>query len=197
MASIEEIQSKVVEPMRALYRVPFGIEEPERALVEYTKALKAIPGQLLEGAWDRVVATHKRRDWPTISELIMASGYAGAVKANAEIPAAKAATMHPSRVNGSGEMQGYAFYESHLRNDSQWEQFLDAIHPSAEHNFFVQAEKAGDGLDVPSDFRREYINTNYGEALKARFGQRVPITVNPSRKYRALPVSIGAKNDLY
>ena len=197
MASVEEIQSKVVEPMRALFRVPFGIEDPEKALLEYVRALKNMPGHLLDGAWDRVIATHKRRDWPTISELISASGHASAVKANAEIPAEKAATLHPSRVNPSGEMNGYAFYESHLRKDGQWDKFLDGVHPSAEHNFFVQSEASGDGLDVPNDFRREYINTHFGEALKARFGQRVPINVNPTRKYRALPISVGAKNDLY
>lgn len=195
MASVEEIQVKIVEPMRALYRVPFGIEDPEKALVEYTKALKNIPGQLLEGAWDRVVATHKRRDWPTISELIMASGYAGSVKAAAAIPADKAAMLHPSRVNPSGEMNGYAFYESHLCKDKEWEKFLDTLHPTAEHNYFVQVEESGGGLDVPNDFRREYMTTRFGEALKARFGRVVPITVNKSRKYRALPVSVGAKND--
>ena len=87
MASVEEIQVKIVEPLRALYRVPIGIEDPEKALVEYTKASKNIPGHLLDGAWERVVATHKRRDWPTISELIMASGHAGSVKATAAMSA--------------------------------------------------------------------------------------------------------------
>lgn len=193
MASTDEIQAKIIEPMRALYRVPFGIEDPERALVEYTKALKSVPGHLLDGAWERVVATHKKRDWPTISELLMATGHTEAAKVRAEIPADRAVTMHPSRVNPPPELRLVSLLESGLRRFPEWEKFMDTVHPTAEHNFFVQAEKTNSGFEVPNEFRREYITNNYGEAMKAHFGTHVFVSVNSQRKYRELPVNIGAQ----
>jgi hypothetical protein len=193
MASVEEIQAKIVEPMRALFRVPFGIEDPERALLEYVRALKNVPGHLLEGAWERVVATAKKRDWPTISEILLATGYVSEAKARADIPADKLGGLHPARVNPDPAMHAYAFYESSLRKDAIWNQFLDAIHPTAEHNFFVQVEQRGNGIEVPNEFRREHIVTNYGEAMKKFFGVVVPVHANPDIKFRALPVTAGAR----
>jgi hypothetical protein len=195
MASVEEIQAKIIEPMRALFRVPFGIEDPERALLEYVRALKNVPGHLLEGAWERVVSTAKKRDWPTISEILLATGYVSDAKARADIPADKLGGLHASRVNPDPAMHAYAFYESSLRKDAIWSKFLDSIHPTAEHNFFVQVEQRGDGIEVPNKFRQEHIVTNYGEAMKQFFGVVVPVRVNPDIKYRALPVSTEASRN--
>jgi hypothetical protein len=70
MSSSEEVQSIILEPMRALYRVPFGIEDPERALVEYARVLRNHSTANLQAGWNAIVLSHKRRDWPSIYEFI-------------------------------------------------------------------------------------------------------------------------------
>lgn len=192
MASTEEIQKYIIEPMRALYRVPFGIEDPERALVEYTKALKSIPGNSLEGGWSRIIATHKKRDWPTISELITEIGRAEAVVVALKSNPEDAGKVHAARVNPAPELRGAMLLDAAIRQFPEWEAFLEKIHPTIEHNFFVQAEKTTNGIEVPNDFRREYIVTNYSEAMKSHFGKAVVVSVNKQRHFKQLPASYGA-----
>lgn len=69
MASTTEISLVILEPMRALYRAPFGIESVEDSLAEYAKVLKRWTIDELEIGWSYAVAKHKRRDWPSIYEL--------------------------------------------------------------------------------------------------------------------------------
>lgn len=192
MASTDEIHAKIVGPMRALFRVPFGIDDPERALVEYTKALKSASGDAMAQAWDRLVATHKRRDWPTISEIISAIDHTESLSAPKRNSAESPGSVHPARINTPPEMRGVQLMDSSLRSKPEWNSFLETIHPTIEHNFFVQAERVGDGIEVPNDFRREYIVNNYSEAMKAHFKKGVHVSVNKSRKYRELP-NLGAR----
>ena len=70
MASLDEINSEILEPMRALFRVPFGIEDPERALVEYAHVLRHHTPAILKAGWAEMVLKHKRRDWPSIFEFM-------------------------------------------------------------------------------------------------------------------------------
>jgi hypothetical protein len=69
MASTAEISAVILEPMRALYRTPHGVESVEDALGEYAKVLKRWTIDELELGWEFAVAKHKRRDWPSIYEL--------------------------------------------------------------------------------------------------------------------------------
>ena len=70
MASRDEIETEILQPMRSLFRVPFGIEDPERALVEYANVLRRHSVSMLKTGWARMVETYRRRDWPSIYEFI-------------------------------------------------------------------------------------------------------------------------------
>lgn len=69
MATVEQVEMEVLEPMKSLYRVPHGIDDPARALVEYVKVLTRFGQAELSEGWQRIIATHKRRDWPTIWDI--------------------------------------------------------------------------------------------------------------------------------
>jgi hypothetical protein len=187
MASTDEIKAIIIEPMRALYRVPFGIEDPERALVEYARALKNIPGHLLAPGWEKIIATHKDRSWPTIAEMIKACGNASADQSRASVAPEDAIRLHEARVNPPAELRGALLYESALRNHPGWPAMLDLIHPTAEHNFFVRTELVNGTLEVPNEFHRDWIVSKYGEAIKAHLGKAIHVKVNKARKYRDLP----------
>lgn len=184
MASVEELTQKLLNPMQALYRVPYGIQDHERALSEYARALIGLPGHLLDAAWSRLVASHKRRDWPSVSEILEA---AGSVTPRAEPAVGVGDGVHESRMSHASSLRDFPFVSSPLRSDPRWGQFLDRIHLSAEHAWFAQAEPVGDGIEVPNAFRREQIISRFGEALSAHFGQMVPVNVNPARTYANLP----------
>lgn len=69
MATTAEISAVILEPMRALFRTPYGIESVEDALGEYAKILKRWTIDELELGWHYAIAKHTRRDWPSIYEL--------------------------------------------------------------------------------------------------------------------------------
>ena len=55
MASTEQVRDEILEPMRALFRVPFGIEDPERALLEYARTLRRYSVETLKAGWSRII----------------------------------------------------------------------------------------------------------------------------------------------
>ena len=69
MATVSEISETILEPMRAMYRMPRGIEDADKALSEYAKALKRWTIDELESGFNRIKDNYKRRDWPSIWEL--------------------------------------------------------------------------------------------------------------------------------
>lgn len=69
MASVEEVETEILNPMRALYRVPHGVEDPTAALVEYAKVLCRFEYFELVRAWQHLTIHHKRRDWPSIPDI--------------------------------------------------------------------------------------------------------------------------------
>ena len=70
MASTDEVDTEILQPMRSLFRVPFGIEAPERALIEYANVLRRHSVMMLRTGWARMLETYRRRDWPSIYEFI-------------------------------------------------------------------------------------------------------------------------------
>lgn len=70
MASTEQVKTEILEPMRALFRVPFGIEDPERGLLEYGRVLRRYSPETLKAGWSRIIEKYKRRDWPSVFEFV-------------------------------------------------------------------------------------------------------------------------------
>jgi len=57
--------------MSALYRVPFGVEEPDKAIEQYASVLAHYSAPTLDEGWKRVLASYKKRDWPSIPEIVI------------------------------------------------------------------------------------------------------------------------------
>lgn len=183
MASIEEVQAAVLEPMRSLFRVPFGIEDPEAALAQYAKTLTRFSGDSLRAGWERVVELHKKRDWPPIADLLDAVRAAEAsIAVRAGFGRADASGdpsfMHEARIHPTPEMRLFLFRKADvLRKNPTWESFLDSIHPTAEHCFFSQATMGAvanniTGLTV---FEAQYVRQTWGDRLKEAFGAPVRV----------------------
>lgn len=68
-ASYETIQSNILEPMQALYRTPFGMEDKGKALAQYAKHLSDFDAVDLANGWTRLVDDYKAKSWPAIGEI--------------------------------------------------------------------------------------------------------------------------------
>ena len=73
---------------------------------------------------------------------------------------------------------------SHLRSNQNWQRFLNGIHPTAEHSFFVdckmgQYEHELEGL---SSFARDYIQDHWANEMYEVFGRTVVLKVAPRKQ---------------
>lgn len=69
MATPDEVDRYVLQPMQALYRMPYRMEDPEAALAQYGRALTGFKADVLASAWVLLRDRYKKRDWPAISEI--------------------------------------------------------------------------------------------------------------------------------
>jgi hypothetical protein len=180
MATTEQIQTEVLEPMRSLFRVPFGIESPEEALGQYAKALTRFSVETLRAGWGRLVETHRKRDWPSIADMLeslRAIEPSNVVRADFKRQqAGEDEGLHEARIVKSPEMNGFLFRKADaLRKNANWVNFLDSIHPTAEHCFFSHASMGAYATELTglTEFECIYIRQNWGERLAKIFGGHV------------------------
>lgn len=95
---------------------------------------------------------------------------------------AVANTIHPRRLNPSEDMKGFVFKSAvGLRKNPTWSSFLDLLHPTHEHCFFVNAEMTQYAHTIKglSRFEAEYIREKWGDALTAWFKRGVVLGFGP------------------
>lgn len=160
MASTEEIQGEILEPMRALFRVPFGIEDPERGLTEYARVLRRHDVATLREGWERIINQHKRRDWPSIYEFIEV--FDGIAKERKRIADA---TEQANRIPDPHEEFCTKVLAFVKRNRATFEAFRDAG-VRAVHNEFA--------LSFDSAAKAKEMEEIYGEEIEAAVGKHVP-----------------------
>lgn len=169
-----------------VYGQPYGSDKDglRQLAAEWLSALADIPPGLFAQAITDWIATEKK--WPRPSDIRDKSAHkVGA----AAFKTASGAKVHTGRLQPVGQMLNYPYMRSKLRSDKRWADFLDSIHPTLEHNFFVEAMFAGSALTicVPFEFRRDQIVSKLGDAMFRHFGRSVVVKVDAAQPYDKIP----------
>ncbi len=184
---IEDV-AKGLYRLGVVYGQPFGSDKDglRQLASEWLTALTDIPPAMFAQAITDWIATEKK--WPRPSDIRDKSAHK--VEA-AAVRAGSGAKAHQRRLQPVGQMLNYPYMRSKLRANKLWADFLDSLHPTVEHNFFVEALFAGStfSISVPFEFRREYIVANCAEAIFRHFGRPITIRVDASQPYDKIPQS--------
>lgn len=175
MASSDEVQVEIIEPMRALFRVPFGIEDPERALTEYVRSLRRYSAAVLKAGWARMIEKYKRRDWPAIRDFVDQFDALQAEAAQLKAAAASADSTPDPWVSFCAKVLAFV-----KRDRRTFETFRDAGIRAIEGEFTLAFDTAAEAERITEEFGREL------DALVG-FHVRVegPPPPSPTRKWTA------------
>jgi len=185
--SLEDV-AKGLYRLGVVYGQPYGSDKDglRQLAAEWLSALADIPPGLFAQAITDWIATEKK--WPRPSDIRDKSAHkVGA----AAVKAASGARVHERRLQPVGQMLSYPYMRSKLRADKRWADFLDSIHPTLEHNFFVEAMFAGNvtTISVPFEFRKDYILSKLGDAMFRHFGRTISVRADASQPYDQTPRS--------
>lgn len=70
MATSFEVEAEFLSKMKALYRVPYGVQDTDASLAEYAGELSEYPANALREGWIRLKRSYKKRDWPALGEIL-------------------------------------------------------------------------------------------------------------------------------
>jgi len=172
--------------LASVFGQPFGTDTAglRQMAAEWHKALSDLPPLHFDRAVSDWIATESK--WPRPADL---RGKASHRAGEAAAKVSRERKVHERRINPSPGMLTATILRSKLRLHDDWDAFLDAIHPVAEHNYFVQAILRGRSeLLVPNLHRADYIREHFGAALASHFGTFVTVTVDLAQTYDQLPV---------
>lgn len=164
----------------AVYGEPWGRNAllAKQMAAEWEAALNDLPSVTITHA----VSTWLRREskWPRPADIRRIADDVVETRVSA---VADAKGIHPRRINPSDLMKAFVFRRSPLRANKTWAAFLDSIHPTAEHCFFVEPEMGqyAHELHNATSFEAQYIREHWGEKLSAAFGQPI-LFVRPWRQ---------------
>lgn len=173
MANHDQVRTEILDPMRSLFRVPFGVVDPENGLTQYSIVLSRYSSATLADGWKIIIASYKRRDWPTISDLVeaMDSVERDIRRANED---REAADQKPDPWDAF-RAKALSFVK---RDKRTFEKFRDAGVRVMDREF---------ALAFDSEVEANGISDIYGDALNAFIGFAVelqgPPAVSPSRKW--------------
>lgn len=171
-----------------VYGQPFGSDKDglRQLVAEWHAALADIPPAMFAQAITDWIATEKK--WPRPSDI---REKAAPKVAAAATRAGSASKVHERRLQPVGQMINYPYMRSKLRANKQWADFLDIIHPTAEHNYFVEAMFARNSyeISVPMDWRKDYIVSKLGDQMFKHFGRSITVRVDASQPYDRIPHS--------
>lgn len=169
-----------------VYGQPFGSDKDglRQLAAEWLTALTDIPPTMFAQAITDWIATEKK--WPRPSDIRDKSAHKVSAAA---VRVGSGGKVHERRLQPVGQMLNYPYMRSKLRANKQWADFLDGIHPTLEHNFFVEAMFAGNSfsLSVPFEFRKDYMLSKLGDAMFRHFGRPIAIKVDASLPYDKIP----------
>ena len=71
MAEPQEIEAEILGPMKALYAKPYGCDDPDKALAEYSRFLTEYTPDQLRRGYEYLVRHRAPKDkyWPNIAEI--------------------------------------------------------------------------------------------------------------------------------
>lgn len=171
-----------------VYGQPYGSDKDglRQLAAEWLSALADIPPGLFAQAITDWIATEKK--WPRPSDIRDKSAFkvgAAAAKAGSGIK------VHERRLQPVGQMLNFPYMRSKLRANKLWADYLDSVHPSIEHNFFVEAVFAGSSfsISVPFEFRKDFILSKFGDQMFKHFGRPIAVKVDALQPYDKIPQS--------
>jgi hypothetical protein len=179
---------------KGLYRLgvvfgqPYGSDRDalRQLAVEWLAALSDMPPKMFEQGISDWIATEKK--WPRPTDL---RDKAGPKMGAAIFKAASKANVNKARIQPTGAMRNYPFMRSKLRANDQWDAFLDTLHPTEEHNYFVEAVfgRSSRSIKVINEFRENYIREKFAERMLKHFGDHVTVSTSLSEDYDRIPHS--------
>jgi len=172
--------------LNTVYGQPFGTDKDGLRLLanEWLTALAEIPPAMFASAITDWIATEKK--WPRPSDIRDKSAFKVGVAA---IRTGTGAGVHERRLQPVDGMLNYPYMRSKIRANKRWADFLDSVHPTVEHNYFVEATFGEHSavLEVPNEHRKEFILAKYSERFAKHFGKPVAVRVNKFREYDRIP----------
>ena len=182
---LEDI-AKGLYRLGVVYGQPFGSDKDglRQLATEWLSALADVPPQLFAQAITDWIATERK--WPRPLDIRDKSAHK---VGTAAFKVGAGAKVHKSRLQPADLMLNYPYMRSKLRSNKQWADFLDSVHPTVEHNYFVEAMFAGNSFSicVPLDFRKDYMLTNLSGPLSRHFGRGISIQVDALQPYDKIP----------
>jgi hypothetical protein len=171
-----EVVSRQLYRLAAVFGDPWGRNtgQLQQMANEWLEALSDLPAATVERGVSEWVKTGDR--WPKPADVRKAAErqvHDRVVKVSAE------RKVHERRLKPTESMVAFAYRTSPLRRNPTWDRYLDTVHQTVEHNYFVNA-RLGDYENVclvDSEFQAEWIRRNCTDALERHFGCKVAIRV--------------------
>lgn len=167
-----EVVSRQLYRLAAVFGDPWGRDKSllQQMANEWLEALADMPAATVERGISEWIKTGDR--WPKPSDIRKA---AERQVNNRVYSVSNDRHIHERRLKPVGEMLEFLFTKSPLRRNSNWDRFLDTLHPTLEHNYFASA-RLGEFEHVVfllSAFQVEWVIKNLSEKLERHFGRRV------------------------
>lgn len=136
----------------------------------WTDALKPFCVEALQRATPIIIATNKK--WPTVAEVVeLVRGCEQSMREEMQFAYRRVTwKRHPMRTAPSGEIT-YKLAAA-LRRHPIWEEWLDAIHPAHENNWFITAtceDTSPWHIIVATEFEQEKIEVQFEGRLNKLF----------------------------
>lgn len=182
-ASDGEVVSKQLYRLAAVFGDPWGKNAGllQQMANEWLEALADLPASTVERGISEWIKTGDK--WPKPSDIRKAAErqvYARVAKVS------ETRHVHERRLKPSEAMLAFHYQSSLLRKNPNWDRYLDTVHPTLEHNFFVKA-RLGDYEHIvflENGFCVEWVSRNCSDALERHFGRRVAVLVDGARDTR-------------
>lgn len=165
--------------LAAVLGAPWGRDQQQARLMaaEWEQLLADLPAVTIDKAVTQWLTAETK--WPKPADI---RELAGAMVGKRVTEVSESRGIHEARLNPSEHMKGLTFRRSMLRLNPTWAQFLDSVHPTAEHCFFaslVMGEFAHE-LKNATEFEADYIREKYGDRLTKAFCR--PVTLRNLRR---------------
>lgn len=167
-----EVMAKQLYRLAAVFGDPWGKDKTmlEQMANEWFEAMSDLPAATVERGISSWIKDGDK--WPKPSDIRKRA------QDQVERRVSKVSdekNIHPRRLKPSEEMKNFMYQESPLRRNQNWASFLDTIHPSLEHCYFVKAKigQFENEVELEYQFHVDYLNQLIGDKLQKHFGRRV------------------------
>lgn len=172
--SDSEIVSKQLYRLAAVFGDPWG---KNTALLtqmanEWLEALADMPAATVERGVGEWIKTGDK--WPKPSDIRKSAER----QVNDRVyRVSETRKVHSSRLKPTEAMLAFHYTPSPLRRNQRWDEFLDTVHPTVEHNYFRKARPGNYEHQVVLDhaMHAEWVVRNLADNMERHFGRKVSV----------------------